>query len=48
MDSSGEEVISKGIRTESGLVKKCGCECCKKQDLNDLLLRLGDLLEEKK
>lgn len=42
------EALSKGMITESGFRKKCGCECCRKLDLNELLLRLGELLEERK
>ena len=38
------EVISKVTMSEGGSKKRCICECCKNMDLNDLLVRLGEIL----
>lgn len=42
------EVLSKATITENGFKKKCSCDCCRKLDLNELLMRLGESLEERK
>ena len=43
------EVFSKAQRTEDGrVVRKCQCDCCKKLDVNELMIRLGELLDKKK
>lgn len=48
MNEREGEVISKATSTENGFKKKCSCECCRKLDLNELLVRLGELLEERR
>lgn len=45
-EHEGKQVRS---RAEDGsTVKKCNCDCCRKLDVNELLRRLADLMEEKK
>ena len=51
MDDSEDEhqAPTKMKKTSQGIVRSCTCDCCKKLDnVNELLSRLGTLLDEKK
>ena len=43
-EMEGQSGHSKMMRTENGVVKRCNCDL----DINELLRRLGDLVQEKK
>ena len=51
MDDSEDEheAPTKMKKTDQGIVRSCTCDCCKKMNnVNELLSRLGALLDAKK